>query len=372
MEKNLFSNSAATAVNLPLPALVIPDVHHRTDWAEELIVSEGSDCASIIFTGDYFDYAGDTAEDTHQTALWLQESLRDPRRVHLLGNHDVAYFAHGWQTRDWSGWTNSKHQAFSKVFTRENFPSLPLHLAATAGPWFLSHAGVAGGRHSPFIHYPVEAVLHWAAVARRNLQFHTEKSTALPQILGVGISRGGHQINGGLLWCDFDQDFSPLYGLNQLCGHTPEKLRGQLLLRGGVVRNVKLMELTQDAADRLKSPGVLSQNWCIDTRGHSFAKIYPTHLHINWDGYRRDVPSPEVAEPFWPLLMAWNLMPELSDEPPLRVDWIKVRERFEKTPAWTPLLRTLKLVGHPKTPPTGPQLERALSKLLTIGILPAI
>ena len=370
MDNKLFPNSAATAVNLPLPALVIPDVHHRTEWAEALIAREGGDCASIIFTGDYFDYAGDTPEDTHRTALWLRESLRDPRRVHLLGNHDVAYFAHGWQTRDWSGWTNAKHQAFSQVFSREDFASLPLHLAVTAGSWFLSHAGVAGGRYSEFNGYPAEALLHWAALARQNLQLHTtETRTALPQLLGVGISRGGHQANGGLLWCDFDQDFTPLYGLNQLCGHTPERLRGQLLLRGGVVRKVDLRELTQDAAGRLKSLGVLSQNWCLDTRGHSFAKIYPAHLHLNWDNYRRDVPAPAVAEPVWPLLTIFNLVPDLTDELPLRVDWGKVRERFENTPTWAPLLRALKLAGHPKTPPTAPQLERVLNSLYAKGMI---
>ena len=371
MDNKLFPNSAATAANLPLPALVIPDVHHRTEWAEALIAREGADCASIIFTGDYFDYAGDTPKDTHSTALWLRESLRDPRRVHLLGNHDVAYFAHGWQTLDWSGWSMPKLEAFLKVFPAEEFPSLPLHLAATAGPWFLSHAGVAGGRHSEFNGYPAEVLLHWAAVARRDLQAYMKKQTVIPQLLGLGMSRGGDQAIGGLLWCDFDMDFIPLYGVHQLCGHTPEHLRGQLLLRSGVVRNVKLLELTQDAADRLKNPAVLSQNWCLDTRGHSFAKIYPTHLHLNWDDYCRDLPAPAVVSPLWPLLTAFKLVPDLTDEPPMRVDWGKVRERFENTPAWAPLLRALKLAGHPKPPPTAPQFERGLSTLVKKGVLPA-
>ena len=55
MNNKLFPNSVATAANQPLPALVIPDVHQRTEWAEALIAREGTDCASIIFTGDYFD-----------------------------------------------------------------------------------------------------------------------------------------------------------------------------------------------------------------------------------------------------------------------------------------------------------------------------
>jgi len=127
--------------NLSLPALVIPDVHHRCEWAEAVIAKEGGDCASIIFTGDYFDNHGDTPQDTYHTARWLKNSLKDPSRYHLMGNHDVAYFANGIQTVDWSGWSEHKQEVFSQSFPPELFAELPLHLAATAGPWLLSHAG---------------------------------------------------------------------------------------------------------------------------------------------------------------------------------------------------------------------------------------
>ncbi len=105
-----------------------------------------------------------------------------------------------------------KLEAFLKVFPADEFPLLPLHLAATDGTWFLSHAGVGGGRF--FNGYPAEVLLHWAAVARRDLQAQMKKRTVIPQLLGVGMSGGGDQTIGGLLWCDFDMDFVPLYGVH--------------------------------------------------------------------------------------------------------------------------------------------------------------
>jgi hypothetical protein len=108
--------------SLPLPALVIPDVHHRFEWAESVIAREGGDCASIIFLGDYFDHHGDTPQDTYHTASWLKKSLRDNRRCHLLGNHDVAYFAPGRQNVYWSGQSESKHEVFGQFFKPEGMP----------------------------------------------------------------------------------------------------------------------------------------------------------------------------------------------------------------------------------------------------------
>ncbi len=74
-----------------------------------------------------------------------------------------------------------------------------------------------------------------------------------------------------------------------------------------------------------------------------------------------------MVSPLWPMLTAFNLVPDFTNEPPMR----GVRERFENTPAWVPLLRGLKLAGHPKMPPTAQQFERCLSTLVKKGVLSA-
>jgi hypothetical protein len=356
--------------NLPLPALVIPDVHHRCDWAEAVIATEGADCATIIFTGDYFDHHGDTPLDTLHTARWLKKSLKDKRRTHLLGNHDVAYFARGVQTAEWSGWSDHKQEVFAGIFPPESFTELPLHLAATAGPWLLSHAGFCGGKLSPLVEHPTQALLHWADQARQKLQFHMQQHSPVSMLLGCGYNRGGDRPLGGLLWCDFDREFVPLPGLHQLCGHTPKTVRGCMLMPGGgQKRIVHLRELTQDAANRLNQLNIRSQNWCLDTHGHSWAKIYPTHLQLAWDEKRVDVPAPTVEDPTWPLLESFNLVPQLQDAPPLRVEWESVRRMFSETPTWPHLLRTLHVPEWPEQIPSAAKFEQALRTLQKHGTL---
>ena len=359
----------ALPTNLPLPALVIPDIHNRIEWAEDVIAREGGDCNSIVFTGDYFDHYGDTPQDAYHTALWLQRSLRDPRRTHLLGNHDIGYFACGRQNATWGGWSEGKHDIIAQIFRKQDFAAMPLHLAAQAGPWLLSHAGFCGGRHSLLTDTPSRVLLHWAHQARLDLQHHMDQIRTLPPLIGIGWHRGGDRPVGGLFWCDFDREFVPLPGLHQICGHTPDKVRGHLLMAKGQTRTVLMSELSQEAANRLVPGYVRSQNWCLDTHGHSWAKIHDTHLHLARDDRRVDVPAPIVEEPSWPLMDSYDLVPPLSDAPRLRVEWDSVRRRFANTPAWGHLLRALRRNEDPATPPSVPEMEHALNSLKKQGNL---
>jgi len=61
--------------------IAIGDIHNH--WVEaEQIASLYDKTHRIIFTGDYFDDFGDTAQDAIQTAQWLKESLDKPNRIH--------------------------------------------------------------------------------------------------------------------------------------------------------------------------------------------------------------------------------------------------------------------------------------------------
>jgi hypothetical protein len=97
--------SSQTPHTLSLPALILPDVHQQCARVEEIIASHGSDCASVVFLGDYLDSRQSSdPTDLHLALRWLAQSVRDPRRVHLLGNHDVAYFFPAEETYC-SGWS---------------------------------------------------------------------------------------------------------------------------------------------------------------------------------------------------------------------------------------------------------------------------
>ena len=69
--------------------LVIPDIHNDFKLAEGIIHRERPD--HTVFLGDYFDDWYDTVQDAANVAKWLRESLENPDRTHLIGNHDVSY-----------------------------------------------------------------------------------------------------------------------------------------------------------------------------------------------------------------------------------------------------------------------------------------
>jgi len=41
--------------------------------------------------------------------------------------------------------------------------------------------------------------------------------------VGAGRARGGRQEFGGVTWLDWTREFEPVSGVNQICGHTPQK-----------------------------------------------------------------------------------------------------------------------------------------------------
>src|ERR1035441_7570735 len=76
-----------------MKTLIFSDLHEPPhdvlDRIEAIIADERAD--RIVFLGDYFDQFDDTPRDAARTAAWLAKSLTDPRRTHLIGNHDASY-----------------------------------------------------------------------------------------------------------------------------------------------------------------------------------------------------------------------------------------------------------------------------------------
>lgn len=104
--------------------------------------------------------------------------------------------------------------------------------------WLMSHAGI---REEVFYH-PMKGfniqVVHKACRAA----FQAIKTNTYSFYLGAGRARMGRQRYGGLVWLDWDEEFKPIEGVNQIVGHTPAP------------------EI------RTKSLGT-NINYCIDTKG---------------------------------------------------------------------------------------------------------
>ena len=123
-----------------MTTLVIPDIHNHTEEAEIQIEKYPAD--RVVFLGDYFDNFGDTAAIAKRTAKWLKQSLRNPNRIHLWGNHDLWYAFPGNRQICWigSGFTPEKREAIDKTITTDDWAKLKP--VVDIDGIVLSHAGI--------------------------------------------------------------------------------------------------------------------------------------------------------------------------------------------------------------------------------------
>lgn len=204
--------------------LIIPDLHHRWQQAENIIGSVLHD--EVVFLGDYFDDFNDTPEMVSDTCEWLEGSVKQPNRIHLRGNHDVHY-EFTYRRLKCSGYEDWKNFIISDVLSRETWDALKwYHILDDT--WLLTHAGLHSenvpetvkklhGNRPEFL----KAIGEFLDAELVNA-FRSLGNNVPHWLLNAGGSRGGSQKWGGITWCDFEREFIPLKGLNQILGHTPQ------------------------------------------------------------------------------------------------------------------------------------------------------
>ena len=204
--------------------IAIGDTHNH--WVEaEQIASLYDKTHLVIFTGDYFDDFGDTAEDAKQTAFWLKKSLAKPNRIHLMGNHDINYSYLNY-TKDsngnlqniynCSGYDMKKDDVINRVMDEQAWDKIKFaHLGN--GCWF-THAGI----HPHWFEHPIKGMdndVIKEKIAKADEDYH---SRTWNEIIGaVGRCRGGMQKMGGILWLDSQRESTLISNFKQVYGHTP-------------------------------------------------------------------------------------------------------------------------------------------------------
>lgn len=256
--------------------LIIPDIHNRCQIAENIIKSVNPDLT--IFLGDVFDDFYDDPNIIRDVAHWFKESIHKKDRIHLCGNHDVHYwFKDNIRTRC-SGYDQYKSIAINDILTEKDWEKLKFFYVLD-DKWLLSHAGLHpvwldGGdwkankisQHS--LKDVVEKLTYDSLEAKKTLYSNRDHWFTY-----AGFSRSSRsQSYGGLLWCDWNQEFSPIKGIHQIVGHTP-------------CRNLKWVVVSEgaDRYDVLPLEGVVnptltdttSYNICIDSHpGSQYYIIY--------------------------------------------------------------------------------------------------
>ena len=264
--------------------LIIPDVHHRWEMVENIIARERYD--KIVFTGDYFDARGelDTIFDAGATARWLKNSLQDPRRIHLWGNHDISYGFDSWIAYC-SGYSERKDHIIWQWMTRADFSKLKFfHIEQD---WLLTHAGL----HPHFL----PPMWQEKDVTCQNISEYLDKESAQFEhnlllnsshwFITTSERRDRSAIGvkqGGILWCD-SREFQPIKGISQIFGHTvqidnPCLYDGQ----GRILNGVGSLEERTNSSEGLDVPLCQRDNWnvCLDCNSKFYGVIEDGCLSI--------------------------------------------------------------------------------------------
>lgn len=243
--------------------LIIPDIHTNVDRAEEIIDSVNADM--VIFLGDYFDDFGDDPESICNTADWLKWSLTEPNRVHLIGNHDIHYYFKDNTNVRCSGYEQYKSVAINNILKPEDWKKLKFYYVI--GDWFLSHGGIhpywidaTKSLNNEEVTIEKDALI--VKLERDSIECLSELSKGRGHWFeAAGWARSNSPVPGGLLWCDFNNEFAPIKGIHQIVGHTPSKdvIRWKFLREGS-----KIPEATVHGAEPYLSKES-SYNVCFDS-----------------------------------------------------------------------------------------------------------
>ena len=194
--------------------LVIGDIHNRIKLADVYLKRHPN--TPVIFLGDYFDDFGDSVIEAADTARWLKNSLNQPDRIHLIGNHDFPYMVHG---KVWCpGWTPEKHKAVNEILTPEDWSKLKyFHYEKN---FYFSHAGITEYWFAEPItgNITPERVENIINQCKQNIGSELD----LGPIWAPDRWRGGDSPVGGILWCDW-RGLDHIPNINQIVGHTPSR-----------------------------------------------------------------------------------------------------------------------------------------------------
>lgn len=200
--------------------IFIGDIHGKVDAVEKALSKEGKK----IFVGDFIDSFNKTPGQHGQCFRLVLDAIKAGEAEAIYGNHELSYL---YQHHRCSGYSLDRAQIMwaYEAEIKEHFKPYIL----LKHNLLISHAGLSE-------HIWVEENLTFGSLPQALAEWWPNMGSPMHRI---GRARGGMHKVGGMFWCDFNDEFEPITGLNQIFGHT----RGQGIRRIG---------------------GEAESSWCID------------------------------------------------------------------------------------------------------------
>lgn len=198
--------------------LVFSDPHQEVDKLDRIIAAENADINVCL--GDWFDsFIYDSDDDCSRTTNFLADFLSKPNNYSLWGNHDVHYFFKSSLIKC-SGYERRKWHIINQVLGKKKTSvtnKFQWHIWIE--DFLCTHAGL----------HPLVIPAYCTLEGRCLQEYLDDESKMITNQIkaqvpywayNAGLSRGGSQRVGGLIWLDFDEEFQPIDGLKQMVGHT--------------------------------------------------------------------------------------------------------------------------------------------------------
>lgn len=225
--------------------LIVPDVHEQIVKLKA-ILRHYSDVDWVVFHSDFMDSFNGLTWQTHETVKWLAANVQNPKYKFCWANHDLSY---AFPIFDCPGFDRNKLEIVQKHLNdNDHWKRFKLfHWIGTpanddergnvpSNEWLISHAGIHPSLLNPILGLDKRSMEDLADEAMYKLRYGQMTTSWIAQ----GRGRGGYARVGGIVWLDWNTEFVPIPGLNQIVGHSFDE----------TVRVKKAHN---------------SVNWCIDT-----------------------------------------------------------------------------------------------------------
>jgi len=197
---------------------VVGDIHGRLEVMEDVL--DTADYDRIVFVGDYVDSFSRTKLDQLQCLELALAAHNGEDVICLRGNHEESYLDPDYRC---SGWNPVMDTHF--LDKKEAVRALPAYTWVDG--ILITHAGVSKHFLDEVLY---DRYLYMGLSDIGKVDKYLEQRVH-PE---VGYARGGSKSCGGLMWCDWFEEFAPIPGLRQIMGHSGYREPG---IDKGVLRN---------------------------------------------------------------------------------------------------------------------------------------
>jgi len=162
-----------------------------------------------IFVGDYLDsfyFDPKTCVSALRHVLMMCE--RGDTQA-LAGNHELSYLFEGNRCTGWEPVT----EILVTHLRSQMFKTLQYYIWIPEHKILVTHGGI-----TQYLWKDAELTVDNLVLTLDNWK---KEDIRASKFGWIGKARGGIDPYGGPFWCDFDEEFKPVFGITQIFGHTP-------------------------------------------------------------------------------------------------------------------------------------------------------